>query len=120
MIRSIPGEGEGQDLSPYRSVFLFHFPGPGPVLSELVGLPPGPSAPFPEWPCPCKVCPPLAVTNYMPQGQPFSTKSINPVSVQNQCPFISANALITGTSLAVTYLSHYTLIVRGNFEQIDE
>lgn len=59
------------------------------------------------------------MTIYTPQGQTLPTKSINLHSVQNQCPFTAANALITEMSLAVTYLSHYTLIIGGNFKQID-
>ena len=54
----------------------------------------------------------------MEQGWALPAKSLS-LPLQSHCPFPAANALITETSLAVTYLSHYTLIIGGNFKQID-
>lgn len=119
MIRSISGVGVGQDLFVFQVKFSLPY-SRASCFPLQAGWPSSWTfSPIPERSCPCKESPPPAMPTDTPQGRPLPTMSINLASMQNQCPFIAANALITGMSLAVTYLSHYTLIIQGNFKQID-
>lgn len=115
MIKSISDVGGGQDISLLQVSFSLHIPGPAVFLVKLSSWT---FSPVPEGPCPCK--------RLLPQQCPLIPHRAGPPHqvhkpclVPNQCPFTAANALIAEASLAVTYLSHYTLIIQGNFKQID-
>lgn len=118
MVRSTPDGGEDRDLS--LLLVIFSLPHSWAGCFALQAGQPSSWAflALPRVALPMQGVSSPAMTIYPPQGQPLPTKSINLASVQNQCPFTAANAFVTEASLAMTYLSHYTPIIRGNFKQI--
>lgn len=115
----LSGGGGGQGGSLTRAYPFLSLLGPGFLLLELADIPPGPPSYFLKDMALSGLPPPTAMTICASQGQTLPHHYINLQALQNQCPLTAANALITETSLAMTYLNHYPPIIGGNFKQID-